>query len=159
MGVGNVSKLKRENLVKETGLTPMMSSLNVSPGADKLKPKQKRVRKMSKGKGRGSSSSDGNVEPSSNEIVADNVSTTVGAPCSKDSTVKSCNDKELEVEVDDDEKDGKTSDTKRDILTSPIKQYSRGENDNVEGKVSGGTSKRGKMDKKSPGKVNTPEKN
>jgi len=158
--VGNVSKLKREDLVKETGLTPMMSSLNVSPGADKLKPKQKRVRKMSKGKGRGSSSSDGNVEPASNEIVADeNVSTTVGAPCSKDSTVKSCNDKELEVEVGDDEKDGKTSDTKRDILTSPIKQYSRGENDNVEGKVSAGSSKKGKMDKKSPGKVNTPEKN
>merc|ERR1711915_20828 len=158
--VGNVSKLKREDVVKETGLSPMMSSLNVSPGADKLRPKQRRVRKMSKGKGRGSSSSDGNVEPASNEIVADeNVSTKVGAPCSKDSTVKSCNDKELEVEVGDDEKDGKTSDTKRDILTSQIKQYSPEENVNVEGKVSAGSSKKGKMDKKSPGKVKTPEKN
>jgi len=155
--VGNVSKLKGEDLVKDTGLTPMMSRLNVNPGADKLKLKQKRVRKMSKGKGRGSSSSDGNVEPASNEIVAEeNASTTVDAPYSKDSTVKSGNE-ESKVEAGEGEKDGKTS---RDILTSPIKQDSSGETDNDEVKVSTGSSKKkGKMDKKSPGKVKTPEKN
>merc|ERR1712098_385539 len=123
-------------------------------------PKQNRGRKMGKGKGKGSSSSDGNVEPASNEIVADeNASTTVDAPYSKDSTVKSGNE-ESKVEAGEGEKDGKTSDTKRDILTSPIKQDSPGETDSDEVKVSTGSSKKkGKMDKKSPGKVKTPEKN
>merc|ERR1719481_212219 len=155
------SKSKREELNKETGLTPMMSRLNVNLGADKSKPKQKRVRKMSKGKGRGSSSSDGNVEPASNQVVADeNVSTTVDAPCSKDSTAKSGNDEESKVEAVEGEKDGKTSDSKRDILTSPVKQDSPGGTDNDEVKVSTGSSKKkGKMDKKSPRKVKTPEKN
>ena len=98
------SKSKREELVKETGLTPMMNSLNVGPGGDKVKPKQKRVRKMSKGKVRGSSSSNGNVDPASNEIVTDeNVSTTVDAPYSKDSTAKSGNGEESQVEAGDGE--------------------------------------------------------
>ena len=144
------SKSKREELNKETGLTPMMSSLNVGPGGDKVKPKQKRVRKMSKGKVRGSSSSDGNV------TVADrDISTTVDAPGSKDSTVKSGND-ESQVEAGDCDV-GKMPDTRCNILTSPSKPESPGEIDNSEVKVATGSSK--KKDKKSPVKVKTPEKN
>ena len=136
------SKSKREELNKETGLTP--------PGGDKVKPKQKRVRKMSKGKVRGSSSSDGNV------TVADrDISTTVDAPGSKVSTVKSGND-ESQVEAGDCDV-GKMPDTRCNILTSPSKPESPGEIDNSEVKVATGSSK--KRDKKSPVKVKTPEKN
>merc|ERR1719357_1170564 len=123
------SKPKREELVKESVLTPLISSSNAGSGGDELKPKQKRVRKKSKGKGRGSSSSDGNAELKTIEIVSDdNVSSTVDAPINKDSTAQGGNEE------------------------------SRVESGEVE-VSSGSSKKKGKMDKKSPVKVKTPVKN
>jgi len=153
------SKPKREELVKESVLTPLISSSNAGSGGDELKPKQKRVRKKSKGKGRGSSSSDGNAELKTIEIVADdNVSSTVNAPINKDSTAQGGNE-ESRVEAGESEV-VKTSDMKCNILTSPGKQDSPGEIGNGEVEVSSGSSKKkGKMDKKSPVKVKTPVKN
>merc|ERR1712142_1409103 len=142
------SKSKREELVKETGLAPMMSSLNVGPGGDKVNPKQKRVRKMSKGKVRGSSSSDGNVTVADGDMI-----NTVDAPSSKDPSVKSGNN-DSQVEAGDGDVE-KMSDTK---CTSPSKQESPGEINYGEVKV-GSSKKKSKMDKKSPVKVKTPEKN
>merc|ERR1711915_524781 len=153
------SKSKREELVKESVLTPLISSSNAGSGGDELKPKQKRVRKKSKGKGRGSSSSDGNAELKIIEIVADdNVSSTVDAPINKDSSAQGGNE-ESRVEAGESEV-VKTSDMKCNILTSPGKQDSPGEIGNGEVEVSSGSSKKkGKMDKKSPVKVKTPVRN
>merc|ERR1712215_76960 len=131
-------------------------------GGNKSKPKPKRVRKMSKGKGVSSSTSDGNSEHSTPEIVDENlegnVINTIDAPGRMDSAVMSGNE-DSQAGAGDGEKDVKAADSKSDSLSSLSKQDSPGKSDNDEVKVSSGSSKKkGKIDKKSPMKVKTPEK-
>jgi len=154
------SKSKQEVLDESSGLTPLMKSLNVGVGGNKSKPKPKRVRKMSKGKGVSSSTSDGNGEHSTPEIVDENLEgngfNTIDAPGRMDSAVMSGNE---DSQAGAGEKDVKASDSKSDSLSSLSKQDSPGKSDNDEVKVSSGSSKKkGKIDKKSPMKVKTPEK-